>query len=590
MEQSVIAWYLGAFALGLFFSYLVVVVYRRIVPANTSRRYWSEVAKGIHGILAGDVEQYWSHYVAVITQTGRFVARQIVGIALAFAPLVVALFMAGPWFFARWDSGAAWEVIPSTAGDLVADADGKPGRSLAIRDGPTIALPGQPGATAVCQPDSLACLTLSGFGFKTVAVDEMHRGDRALIVVRTAHDDWNLLWPYFSDPEFIFFATLSLGSLLLFLRKPRRVAASASDYSISLVDYVLTQTATATAGLMHRIGDWETKAYRRRIGHIAISEPIFIAGLARSGTTILLEKLATIDGVATHRYRDFPFIMTPILWNRFLNVFGAKQNPIERPHRDGIRITRESPDAFEEPVWQYHFPGLHNPERQHRLTAAGGNSAFSAFYRDHIRKILWVRHGNRYLSKGNYNLPRIELIASIFPDARFLIPVRHPISHVESLTRQHRLFMQYSERDPKVPAYLRAVGHYEFGPQRLAISLREQGARAITQAWDQGQDALGYARQWADVYGFVAGLRSDNPKLAERIRVVRFEDLCGDPEREFRQLLEFTHLDVRADSRALAAGIVAPAHRVQLPDAEVEACWQAVATIAGEYGYTRDVT
>lgn len=38
---------------------------------------------------------------------------------------------------------------------------------------------------------------------------------------------------------------------------------------------------------------------------------MYIAGLARSGTTILLEKLATHPDVVTHRYRDDPPIFSP---------------------------------------------------------------------------------------------------------------------------------------------------------------------------------------------------------------------------------------------------------------------------------------
>jgi len=77
-----------------------------------------------------------------------------------------------------------------------------------------------------------------------------------------------------------------------------------------------------------------------------------------------------------------------------------------------------------------------------------------------------IRKGERYLSKGNYNITRFEYICSIFRDAKFIVPIRHPLFHIDSLVRQHKLFLGYSQGNQQVPEYLKAVGHYEFGPQR----------------------------------------------------------------------------------------------------------------------------
>ena len=101
----------------------------------------------------------------------------------------------------------------------------------------------------------------------------------------------------------------------------------------------------------------ESHRLKKTLVPIRIDWPIFVAGLARSGTTILLELLSSIPSVAAHQYRDFPFVMTPALWQRFTSIFSSGKNiALERPHRDGIFITRESPEAFEEPIWQYFFP------------------------------------------------------------------------------------------------------------------------------------------------------------------------------------------------------------------------------------------
>ena len=177
-----------------------------------------------------------------------------------------------------------------------------------------------------------------------------------------------------------------------------------------------------------------------------IDTPVFISGLARSGTTILLEELSKVPGVGTHRYRDFPFLMTPWFWNRFLDLFRVPLESVERAHKDRIRITAESPDAFEEPLWQFFFPHLHSAAALHRLTGERRFEEFESFFKDHIRKLLLIRQQPRYLSEENYNVAQIEYLATLFPDARFIIPIRHPVTHVQSLVQQHALFSEYAAR------------------------------------------------------------------------------------------------------------------------------------------------
>ena len=116
---------------------------------------------------------------------------------------------------------------------------------------------------------------------------------------------------------------------------------------------------------------------------IAIDRPFYVAGLARSGSTILLELLAGRPGVATHRYRDFPPVYTPLFWNRaFAQVYRSDAPPAERAHKDRILVTPDSPEAMEEVLWMRFFPERTTTRRQ-VLDAATSNPAFERFYRDH---------------------------------------------------------------------------------------------------------------------------------------------------------------------------------------------------------------
>ena len=189
-----------------------------------------------------------------------------------------------------------------------------------------------------------------------------------------------------------------------------------------------------TAGFWQKLGELESSSHRTELDAIPIDRPIYVAGLARSGSTILLELLAARPGVATHRYRDFPPIFTPLFWNRaFAHVYRADAPPAERAHKDRILVTPDSPEAMEEVLWMRFFPEAHETGKDQVLTDATSNPAFERFYKDHLKKILLVRGGRRYLSKGNYNLTRFAYLLKLFPDARFIVPVRDPRWHVASL-------------------------------------------------------------------------------------------------------------------------------------------------------------
>ena len=77
---------------------------------------------------------------------------------------------------------------------------------------------------------------------------------------------------------------------------------------------------------------------------------VFVSGLARSGTTILLNAIYGSNEFASLSYQDMPFVLAPNLWSK---LFFKKQenNLIERAHGDGIRVSAESPEAFEEVFW-----------------------------------------------------------------------------------------------------------------------------------------------------------------------------------------------------------------------------------------------
>ncbi len=355
---------------------------------------------------------------------------------------------------------------------------------------------------------------------------------------------------------------------------------------LTRADHLLVQASRALEPMLRVLAEVEHGLLAARLERQPIEAPVFVAGLARAGTTMMLALLAQAAGVATHRYRDFPFLFVPIAWNWLQDRIGAGAGPArERAHRDRIRITRESAEAFEEPLWQSFFRSAHDPAACHVLGAQTRHAAFEECFRSHLRKILWLRGGRRYVSKGNYNVARIGYLARLFPDARFVVPVRDPLEQVRSLAAQHERFCRYAAEDRRVPRYLAAAGHYEFGPQRRPLNLDPARVGEIEAAWRAGEDYRGYARQWAQVYAHVERLRED-PALRERILVLRYEDACARPGEACRRLLEFCSLeDAGGAVAAAAAALSAPAPRGPVDPHAAAAVKAETAATAVRYGY-----
>ncbi|MDA8163704.1 MAG: sulfotransferase [Desulfobacteraceae bacterium] len=313
-------------------------------------------------------------------------------------------------------------------------------------------------------------------------------------------------------------------------------------------------------GFWKWLGDRETGLLADRLRAIPIRRPIYVTGLARSGSTLLLEILARHSDTATHRYRDDPLLFIPYLWSRYLErTPRPKARAVERAHGDGILVTPESPEAFEEVLWMAFFPDLHDPRTPAVLDGDTDHPEFETFYRDHIRKLLLVRGGTRYLAKGNYNLTRLGYLRKLFPDARFVIPVREPVWHVASLMRQHRRFCAGQRRHPRARAHLRRVGHFELGLDRRPVNAGDSEEVAhIVELWERGAEVEGWARYWAHLHDHLAGRLAADPQLRSAVLLVRHEEFRRTPAATVAALFAHCGLTPGADLRRETAAMVRP--------------------------------
>ena len=180
---------------------------------------------------------------------------------------------------------------------------------------------------------------------------------------------------------------------------------------------------------------------------------VFVVGLARSGTTILLNAIYSSNQFASLSYPDMPFVLAPNLWSRL--SFGKQDSDfMERAHGDGVKISMQSPEAFEEVFW---------------MTFGEYDKSIKEKFQNYILLINQKYGKKRYLSKNNQNIRRLELISTIFPNSKVIVLFRHPIQQAYSLLTQHRNFIESAKNHQFISDYMRWIGHTEFGPNYIPI-------------------------------------------------------------------------------------------------------------------------
>jgi hypothetical protein len=287
-----------------------------------------------------------------------------------------------------------------------------------------------------------------------------------------------------------------------------------------------------------RLANLETRSLGAAFENVSLTAPIFVCGLARAGTTLLHEVIASHPSVATQRMKDYPLVFMPY-WSRRATASLRPAPPRERAHRDGVMITIESPDALEEMLWMAFFPRCHDPSASNVLGGDVRCPAFESFYSAHIRKLLLAEGAARYSAKANYHVARLAYLVRLFPDARFLIAVRSPQRHIGSLMRQHQWFSEGHQRYPKALAFMQRTGHFEFGLDRRPMHLGDASRTAqIIDDWAAGREVLGWARYWDMVYSHLDALLDSDAQVRAASLVVRFETLCESPAETLQAVLE----------------------------------------------------
>ena len=352
---------------------------------------------------------------------------------------------------------------------------------------------------------------------------------------------------------------------------------------VSMFQYLVGKFADRFGRLFTMLGRMESGLLSNELASFTPGPPVYVTGLARSGTTILLEMLHSLGSFASYKYNDYPFMDVPYFWNKFLrSAQKSSIQPQERAHGDGIYITPFSPEAMEEPLWRRFFPHVHSLQTTHGLDGFS-TGRFKKYYENTLKKLCLVHKKKRVLIKNNYNVLRMDAIKSMLGDSLFLVVVRNPLSHVESLLRQNLLFQKLHKENPKQRVVMKNICHFEFGLDTHPIIVTEESRKDLLDSLKKEDWVRYYAMQWRDIYNYIRTLADESNESS--VHVVRHEDFCDNFVETFLKIVSLLRINVEDEIIDVLSAKVRQSRQPELPEVQRELIMEITSGVAKGYGY-----
>lgn len=287
----------------------------------------------------------------------------------------------------------------------------------------------------------------------------------------------------------------------------------------NLLDKFLHHLALDFPSLAELSFDIEQKTIKKNLANMPNEKHVFIAGLARAGTTILMRRFYETGRYRSLTYRDMPFVLAPNLWHKISSASQQNNVAVERMHGDGIKVNYDSPEALEEVFWRI-FTGNDYIKNDHLVNYQVHDEIINK-YRQYVASIITSSNSGAkaYLSKNNNNILRLPSIRKAFPSAMILIPFREPLAHANSLLNQHKLFIQLQKQDKFTRSYMDWLVHHEFGTGHKAFVFDN---RPIDHS--STLEINYWLDLWYTTYEALLKLAPDNSHF------ICYEDLCENPE------------------------------------------------------------
>jgi hypothetical protein len=243
-------------------------------------------------------------------------------------------------------------------------------------------------------------------------------------------------------------------------------------------------------------------------------DSIYITGLARSGTTILLNSLYQTGEFASLTYKDMPFVLAPNSWEK-INSINFKSIPSrERSHEDGLMVSVESPEAFEEVFWRSQCGKLYISTNKLMIHNVDNNIVKSLLKLQNL--VCHKYQKKRYLDKNNNHILRVHELSRKLNNTKFLIMLRKPYNQVGSIINQHQKFLK---NDRFSHLYMNWLVHHEFGTTHKPFELFP-----LKKIEDTPENINYWLDRWIETYSYILALTKKG--LSNSI-IISYEKLCN---------------------------------------------------------------
>lgn len=257
-----------------------------------------------------------------------------------------------------------------------------------------------------------------------------------------------------------------------------------------------------------------------------VQQYVFISGLARSGTTALMNKIFNTQEYASLQYSNMPILLSPNLWNKKL-----KLEKHERAHKDGIIIDGNSPEEFDEYFWKVF---LNDSYINDGLLPHEVNKDILQKYKTYVSLICLSKKKNKYISKNNNNILRLSSLRKIEHN-RIIILYREPLAHASSLLKLHQSFSATQAEDPFALDYFNYLGHHEFGLGHKPFLLTDTFI-AEREAYDSASIDY-WLKVWINYYEYLLQ-QYDRDML-----LISFEDLVSNPSEVYQRVGKYLDIE-----------------------------------------------
>jgi len=211
---------------------------------------------------------------------------------------------------------------------------------------------------------------------------------------------------------------------------------------------------------------------------------LFITGLPRSGTTILLNELYKTRKFSSLTFQDLPFLLSPNIFNflkKYFKIFllinfwekfirKNKKKKYKRVHDDGILVSDEMPEAFDEIFWRVFKDRKYI--NKNNISIHNINKFELDEYHKYINTITYRENKNFYITKNNINVLRLNNFRNL-KNIFLIITFRNPFFHSYSLLKTHKIISSKQKKNPFILSYMNYLVHHEFGLNLKTLNFKK---------------------------------------------------------------------------------------------------------------------